>query len=318
MTGCLDSLGKGKLFELTPRLSREKVSRASMMLPRLHLFELEDQPWFPGIIRDLATDYLCFMQATFRLHRLVVPLLAESLRATGHRQIVDLCSGGGGPVPEIQNDLSANGLDTHITLTDRFPNLPAFRRTAEAAAGRIGFVAESVDARSVPDRLRGFRTIFNSFHHFAPAEAQKILRNAAEAGQPIGVFEYPERSALIILLTAILTPFLVAVATPFMRPFRWPRFLFTYLLPLVPLTCWWDGIISQLRAYTVGELESLAADAAGNSYEWRAGSIALPNSPGHLTYLLGLPLKDLHRARGAEAENRFEAVAGRERIGGVT
>ena len=94
--------------------------------------------------------------------------------------------------------------------------------------------------------------------------------------------------------------------------------MFTYLLPLVPLTCWWDGIISQLRAYTVGELESLASDAAGNSYEWRAGSIALPNSPGHLTYLLGLPLKDLHRARGAEAENRFEAVAGRERIGGVT
>ena len=115
------------MFGLTPRLSREKVSRVSMMLPRLHLFELEDQPWFPRIMRDLATDYLCFMQATFRLHRLVVPLLAESLRATGHRQIVDLCSGGGGPVPEIQNDLSANGLDTHITLTDRFPNLPAFR-----------------------------------------------------------------------------------------------------------------------------------------------------------------------------------------------
>ena len=146
----------------------------------------------------------------------------------------------------------------------------------------------------------------------------RARRNAAEAGQPIGVFEYPERSALIILLTAILTPFLVAVATPFMHPFRWRRFLFTYLLPLVPLTCWWDGIISQLRAYTVDELESLAADAAGNSYEWRAGTIALPNSPGHLTYLLGLPLKDLHRARGAEAENRFEAVARRERIGGVT
>ena len=28
------------------------------------------------------------------------------------------------------------------------------------------------------------------------------------------------------------------------------RMLWTYPVPLVPLTCWWDGIVSQLRAYT--------------------------------------------------------------------
>ena len=259
------------------------------MLPRFHLFELEDQPWFPDIIRDFATDYLCFIQTTLRLHRPIMPVLTESLLTTGHRQIVDLCSGGSGPVREIQKGLSANGMETCVVLTDRFPNLPAFQRAAETSAGQIGFVAESVDARSVPDRLRGFRTIFNSFHHFAPADAKKILRNAAAAGQPIGMFEYPERNALIILLTAILTPFLVAIATPFIRPFRWSRLWFTYLLPLIPLTCWWDGVVSQLRAYTVDELESLAAQVATNSYEWRAGTVALPKSPAHLTYLLGLP-----------------------------
>jgi len=32
-----------------------------MTFPRLHLFELEDQPWFPGIVHDLATDYLRFI-----------------------------------------------------------------------------------------------------------------------------------------------------------------------------------------------------------------------------------------------------------------
>ena len=31
------------------------------MLPRLHLFELEDQSWFPTTIRDLATDYIRFL-----------------------------------------------------------------------------------------------------------------------------------------------------------------------------------------------------------------------------------------------------------------
>ena len=46
-----------------------------MSIPRLHLFELEDQPWFPAAIRDLATDYLHFMETTFAMHRPVVPLL---------------------------------------------------------------------------------------------------------------------------------------------------------------------------------------------------------------------------------------------------
>ena len=36
--------------------------------------------------------------------------------------------------------------------------------------------------------------MFNSFHHFRPAEAKTVLRDAAEAGQPIGIFEIPERA----------------------------------------------------------------------------------------------------------------------------
>ena len=38
-----------------------------MALPRLQLFELEDLPWFPRPIRDLATDYLRLMEVRFEL-----------------------------------------------------------------------------------------------------------------------------------------------------------------------------------------------------------------------------------------------------------
>jgi len=66
---------------------------------RVQAFELEDQPWFPAVIRDLATDYLHFLQTRFALHEPAVPLLADALAATGATAIVDLCSGGGGPLP---------------------------------------------------------------------------------------------------------------------------------------------------------------------------------------------------------------------------
>lgn len=258
-----------------------------MTFSRFHLFELEDQSWFPGIVRDLATDYLSFMQAAFRLYRPIIPILAEALRQSGHRQIVDLCSGGGGPVAEIQKALPAAGLNTHIVLTDRFPNLRAFERMARESNAKMSFHPRPIDARSVPDQLRGLRTIFNSFHHFRDADAREILRNAVAAKQPIAIFEYPERALLIVFLTFILTPFAVALATPFIRPVRWSRLVLTYLLPLVPLTCWWDGIVSHLRARNVDELKNLTKDL--QSYDWQAGNIALARLPGHLTYLIGHP-----------------------------
>jgi hypothetical protein len=260
-----------------------------MTFPRFHLFEFEDQPWFPRHRARSGDRYLCFILSALEPHRAIVSVLADALRATGACEIVDLCSGGGGPAISLQASLAAAGLSTHITLIDRFPNRRAFHRIADVSYGQIGFVAQSVDARCVPRTLGGFRTIFNSFHHFREADAKKILRNAAESRQAIGIFEYPERSALIILLTLCFTPLLVALATPFIRPYRWTRFFFTYLVPLVPLTCWWDGVVSHLRAYTVDELSGLADEAAPDSYEWNAGRIALPSSPGHLTYLIGYP-----------------------------
>jgi hypothetical protein len=253
---------------------------------RLHLFELEDQPWFPSSVRDLATDYLHFIETRFALHRAAVPLLAEALRVTGDRQLVDLCSGGAGPIPVMVTDLAVRGLHVRATLTDWFPNVSALEHIAAGSNAQITFVAKPVDARSVPAELMGLRTIFNGFHHFRPSDAIAVLRNATTAGQSIAIFEISERRVGTLLGLFLLTPLLVALATPFIRPFRWSRLFYTYLLPLVPLTCWWDGIVSQCRAYTPNELEALGV-AADPSASWRAGRVPLGTVPSHLTYLIG-------------------------------
>src|SRR5262249_59485151 len=86
-----------------------------------------------------------------------------------------------------------------------------------------------------------------------------------------------------------LTPLVVGLATLFIRPFWWRRLLWTYLVPLVPLTCWWDGAVSHLRAYTPAELEQLADEVGVDGYSWRAGRVPLGSAPGRLTYLIGYP-----------------------------
>lgn len=259
-----------------------------MPIPRIHLFELEDQPWFPNIIRDLATDYLQFMETTMKLHRPVVPLLADALRDARSATVVDLCAGGGGPVVPLQEEISKQGVPVRFILTDKFPNVAAFERL-EREHREIEGYRQPVDATAVPPGLTGFRTLFNAFHHFKPDDARAVLKSAVDAGQPIGIFEIPERKIPIVITTALVTPILVLLVTPFIGPFRWSRLLFTYLLPLVPLTCLWDGVVSQLRAYTPEELHNLAKGIGDVRYGWDAGKVRLQGSPAHLTYLIGIP-----------------------------
>jgi hypothetical protein len=93
-----------------------------------------------------------------------------------------------------------------------------------------------------------------------------------------------ERSLRMLLV--LLTPLFVWLVTPFMRPFAWRRLLWTYLVPLVPLTCLWDGIVSQLRAYSAPELRALCAGSA--PMRWEAGQVPIAKGRGRLTYLIGV------------------------------
>jgi hypothetical protein len=255
-------------------------------LRRLHLLELEDQAWFPATVRDLATDYLQFAQTATGMDKAMTPLIREALAAGNTTHIVDLCSGGSGPLVAVINSLRQSGVDATATLTDLFPNLPAFERAASESKGAIDYVSTAVDATAVPRDLRGLRTLFNGFHHFRPADATAILADAVRANEPIAIFEFSRRS-LGTLIPILFMPVCVWLSTPFMRPLTWKRLLFTYPIPAVPFTCLWDGIVSQLRAYTIDELEELG-HAAG-SMEWRAGAIAIARGSGKLTYLVGCP-----------------------------
>ncbi|HUJ50403.1 MAG TPA: hypothetical protein VLW25_09390, partial [Bryobacteraceae bacterium] len=114
--------------------------------------------------------------------------------------------------------------------------------------------------------------MFALFHHFRPEAAQSNLRDAFQNRRPICVFEATSRSAPAIA-TAILIPLLVLLLTPRVRPLSWTQILFTYLLPILPLLIFWDGPVSQLRTYTVAELNEFTSALAAPGYTWEAGLI---------------------------------------------
>ena len=70
-----------------------------------------------------------------------------------------------------------------------------------------------------------------------------------------------------------------------------------FVVPAVPFLCTWDGVVSQLRAYTADELEMLAREATDGRDDsvWSAGHLPVGDGPQRLTYLVGRPRLPLPR-----------------------
>jgi hypothetical protein len=261
---------------------------------RLHLFEFEDQPWFPAVLRAGQMDYLRFMISGLGTYRPVAPLLADALRQTNQNQLLELGAGAGGGTETVLAALHqqpAAPATLRLLLTDLYPQPAAWADVARRTAGAIRGHAAPVNAMAVPADLPGFRVIFSAFHHFAPPQAEALLRDAVARGAGIGVFEGAAKSWLEIGLALTVLPVAQLLLTPFFRPFRLSRLVFTYLLPLIPLTTIWDGVVSIFRMYPPAQLLALAhrADPAGH-YRWQTGKLRHWWGP-QVTYLVGVPTK---------------------------
>jgi len=262
-------------------------------MKRIHFIEIEDQDWCPKEIRDGVTNFLEFIVRKYHLYHSISPLLLNALKRNNSPCIIDLCSGAGSAWISILNKLDSALKDSSniihkIILTDLFPNHEAFKHARHNFPDTIDTCFTPVDATKVNLDLKGFRTLFSSFHHFEPSKAQAILQNAVDRNEGIAIFESTQRHPLM-LLYMLFTPFIVLVATPFIRPFKLSHIALTYLIPIIPLVVMFDGIISCLRTYTVDELNDFVNSLSDNSYHWEIGVKHLPFLPIGVTYLIGTP-----------------------------
>lgn len=229
------------------------------------------------------TDYLGYIEGKFQLHRLALEPLSRALQGSAAERIVDLCSGAGGPLVPILREWADEGRAVPAVLTDLYPHT----EIADAGDGLFEYRREAVDATAVPSDLTGLRTLFNGLHHFRPRQARAVLADAVRARQPIAVFEIADRS-LPAILPLVLVPAFVLFMTPFIHPFRWTRLLWTYVIPVLPVAIFWDGVVSYLRAYTPEELLAMAREVEPDAYRWQSGYQTAPKLPGRMTFLTGI------------------------------
>jgi hypothetical protein len=263
---------------------------------RVHLFEWEDQPWLPRVFRDFITDHLRYTHNEAMrepVNLAIARHLASLLTRTRTSRIVDLCAGAGGPLPRIGRILVEDlSVPVEILITDRYPNVAAFKQLEAQSGGRIRARYESTSADDVPADLQGVRTLFTALHHFQPSQAKLILADAVRKRQPIAVFEPLERTARMVALVGLMSFLRGFTHTARVGRLTFQRFAVTYLLPLAPAIFAWDGSVSAMRTYTADELLALARSISIDGYEWEAGRFDVGGPYGLMptTYLFGRPV----------------------------
>lgn len=226
---------------LSIHISIPEATLSRGFMKRLQLPQLTEQRWFPPLLKQLTREFLTWFALRVRATRPFIPVILEGLEHAHYKRLnnFDLTVGAG-------IDAVVKFLPENILVKDVSPE---------------NFNAD----------LPGLYTFINCFHLLPPEKARRYLGEIARAGHPVVVVEGNNDSWWQAVGMTIFVPLTVLLATPFVKPFRWTRLLFTYLLPVLPLVLVVDGVIALFKLYSPRDLDSLTASINVTNYTWASG-----------------------------------------------
>jgi ubiquinone/menaquinone biosynthesis C-methylase UbiE len=232
--------------------------RRLVALRRYQCVEFCDQPWLRGWLRDGFLDCLSFAHRTYQpYHWLQKPFEAWAADAGAHA-VLDLASGSAEHIAML---LQANASETgaefqspRFIVSDLHPDIRAWQRLQkEFGPQKVEYIEAPLDALNIPEGLPRHWSIFTAFHHFSPAAARKFLEAFCDKADGLCIIEFTQRGwrhlAIIVLAIPInlIVPF-------FAKEFMWSKFLFTTVIPIIPLMVTFDGLVSVMRTYSKDEI----------------------------------------------------------------
>ncbi|ORY24396.1 hypothetical protein BCR39DRAFT_566630 [Naematelia encephala] len=295
-----------------------------MYLPysRPRLIEIHEQAWCPPSIRRPIQTMLAFLWthriAPFQarapyeavvdiVQRVLLDIEDEDERDQEDRgtlQLLDCCSGAGGPVPAIERDINsrrslASKPPVKVFLSDIHPHLESWiHHSMESPTRSLSYLTFPVDAAHVPAHLkeeRHLRTFFLAFHHFSEDAARRVLEDAMRTAEGICIFELqaPDLGSIVTILALFPLSFLLI---PFQHP-TITTLLFTYIIPIIPAILIFDGLVSAWRTRSPQHIQYLAGLAAmtvqleggdkEGEWKWESGGGVHTWPWGRMSYVIG-------------------------------
>lgn len=266
-----------------------------------HYFEFMDLKYFPRIFREVMTDTLTTITQFGSVFDRVAVLIGEEMKKNNTNEILDLCSGAGGPWRALFGKIKESKPDAHLILTDLYPNNNCLQHFPTADQDGISYEAEPVNATDVPVKYKGIRTFFGSFHHMSPVSAVKVLEDAARKNVGIIVAEsYSREPAYLwshIINQILICPFYLILLWFLMwksikgnTAEKLVKVLFTHIIPIIPLCFAFDTFISGVRVYVEKDLQEMIKNINVPEYRWQTGTLPKEGAPSKIAYIIGTPV----------------------------
>ncbi len=246
-----------------------KVAQPSDLIPhrtmldkRKHWAEFGDQQWMSGWIREGYLDCLNFGLRVGGQFRQLHTVFADWTKRNEHLPILDLGSGGGGPIETMLREAHRSRTRLpQIFLSDLHPSVDHYARLSSAfSSQQLSFISQPVSATQTAHLQFTLRSLCATFHHFRPETARDVIRDALTCGRSLLIVEPLQRDLRHLLLVLLSGPFAYMLAPLFASRWSWRKFLFTSIVPILPLMVMWDGVVSVLRTYTASEIKSLVPE----------------------------------------------------------
>lgn len=198
-------------------------------------------PGFPKTLKTLMAEFLSWFVLKVNATKPFVPVIEETLKASGVHTIYNIDVGLGAGMSTVQP-----------------------------------FLEKSIPIVEIPYqnfqlRGNGLYVMVNAFHQLEVKEAKTLLSTIAESKNPVVIVEGNNDSLWQIVGMTIFVPLSVLLFSPFVKPFRWSRILFTYLIPVLPLILMIDGCLALMKLYNPDDLRKITASLHIPNYQWEAG-----------------------------------------------
>lgn len=147
---------------------------------------------------------------------------------------------------------------------------------------------EEVSIRNFTADKKGLYVSVNNFHQLKPHEALDVLDKISDSGNPLVIVEGNNDSLWQAFGMTVIVPLSVLLTAPFVKPFRFGRLIFTYLIPVLPVVTALDGFIALFKLYAPADMDELVRKIQKRNYSWRSGKLDNGRG-GKIIYLIGYP-----------------------------
>ena len=228
-------------------------------MKRKNFPQLMDQTWFPGHIKTLADEFLSWFVIKVNATLPFIPVFNAILDKTGSKRIIyiDLNNGAG------------------MESTRAF--LPKEVQIETTNLRSINF-----------DQKNVVFALINSLHKLNPDQVKDLFEKVAKSGNSIVAVEGNNDNWWQAIGMTIFVPLTVLMTGFFVKPFRWTRILFTYLIPILLVVIPIDGILALFKLYSPKDLEKITSGLENKAYKWESGKLDNGRG-GKIIFLKGTP-----------------------------